>query len=701
MSLFDNSSIPVSHLTRSEARLELARLAQEVKIHDVAYHQNDAPTVSDAEYDALRKRNSELEQRFPELVRSDSPSKRVGASVQSKFEKAEHKVPMLSLENAFNGEDVQDFVDRIKRFLAKDKDLLAGAPVVLTAEPKIDGLSLAVRYEQGRLVQAVTRGDGAIGENVTQNALTIADIPSELSGGNWPEVLEVRGEVYMGKEEFFALNKSQELSDKKVFANPRNAAAGSLRQLDVSITKSRPLKFFAYAWGDLSAPIAQTQQQAIDQFKAWGFSTNPLFKACDSVEEVLAHYHEIAEARSGLDYDIDGVVYKVNRLDWQARLGMIARAPRWAIAHKFPAEQAVTIVNAIDIQVGRTGALTPVAKLEPVNVGGVMVSNATLHNKDEIERLGVRVGDTVVIQRAGDVIPQIVEVKSLDQDYDSFVFPDKCPECDSLASAEGDDVVIRCTGGLVCPAQTIERLKHFVSRTAFDIDGMGDKQVEQFFAKGWIKTPADIFRLAQTDEDKGSTLAHWEGWGEQSVGNLFAAIEERREIDFHRFLFGLGIRHVGQQNAKLLARNYETAENFRDHMTACGTADEKALSELLAIDGIGTKVAETLIQFFREDHNLEAYNDLLTSLTIKPVEAVAEGSAVSGKIVVFTGTLTEMSRSEAKAKAESLGAKVSGSVSKKTDILVAGPGAGSKLKKAQALDVTTMSEQEWLDYIKS
>lgn len=700
MSLFDAKALEVSKMTRSEARLELARLAQEIKLHDIAYHGKDAPVISDADYDALRRRNEEIETRFPSLIRSDSPSKRVGVMPQTAFEKAEHAVPMLSLDNAFDDDDVRDFMDRVRRFLSKDADIMAGAALALTAEPKIDGLSLAVRYEKGQLVRAVTRGDGTVGENVTHNAKTIADIPHTLSGDGWPDVVEVRGEVYMGKTDFKALNEKQEAAGKKIFANPRNAAAGSLRQLDVSITKSRPLKFFAYAWGEVTNPFASTQTEAIEKFKQWGFETNPLFKAFDDVADVIAHYHDIGAKRAGLDYDIDGVVYKVNRLDWQSRLGMVARAPRWAIAHKFPAEQATTTVEDIDIQVGRTGALTPVAKLTPVNVGGVMVSNATLHNRDEIERLGVRVGDQVTIQRAGDVIPQVVEVLSKDKDLPAFIFPDHCPKCGSLALAEGDDVIVRCTGGLICPAQRVERLKHFVSRDAFDIDGLGAKQVEQFFEKDWTHTPADIFRLSKTDEEKGGVLATWDGWGEQSVGNLFAAIEARRTIDLNRFLFGLGIRHIGQQNAKLLARHYGTAEEFCDQMVKCGQADEKALSDILAIDGIGTKVAETIIQFFREEHNITAYNDLLAELTINPVAAVAEGSPVSGKTVVFTGSLTAMSRSEAKASAESLGAKVSGSVSGKTDILIAGPGAGSKLKKAQDLGVKTMTEEEWIAFIR-
>lgn len=731
MSLFDLGSIPVENLTQSEALKELARLAQEIKLHDIAYHGHDDPTISDADYDALRRRNTAIEARFPDFIRSDSPSKRVGAVVQDKFEKAEHKVPMLSLDNAFSGDDVVDFVERIKRFLAKDKDILAGADITLTAEPKIDGLSLAVRYEQGKLVQAVTRGDGLVGENVTLNARTIADIPETLSGDDWPAVLEVRGEIYMGKADFLALNKAQEQAGKKIFANPRNAAAGSMRQLDIAITKSRPLKFFAYAWGavsggqvsggqvsggkasgdkasgdkvsgdNVSSSFAATQSDAIDCFKRWGFVTNDLFQVCNTVDEVLDHYAHIEQSRATLDYDIDGVVYKVNRLDWQARLGMVARAPRWAIAHKFPAEQASTTVNAIDIQVGRTGALTPVAKLTPVTVGGVLVSNATLHNRDEIKRLGVRVGDTVTIQRAGDVIPQVVSVVSKDKDFPDYNFPDHCPKCGSKAVAEGDDVVVRCTGGLICPAQRVERLKHFVSRTAFDIDGMGDKQVEQFFDMQWITSPADIFRLKQTEAQASERLASLEGWGELSVRNLFAAIEERRTIDLHRFLFGLGIRHIGQQTAKLIARNYETAEHFRDQLCAAAAGDETAIESLLAIDGIGDKVADTIMDFFREEHNLQVYNDLLSELTLNPVAAVASGSPVSGKTVVFTGSLNTLSRSEAKAGAEALGAKVAGSVSGKTDILVAGPGAGSKLKKAQSLDIQILSEDQWIALISA
>ena len=699
--MFDPDTTPVDILTKSEARLELTRLCMEIKFHDQRYYTQDDPAISDADYDAMCQRNKAIEDRFPALIRKDSPSKTVGASVGTKFDKITHKRPMLSLDNAFNDGDVEDFVGRVKRFLAKDKDIMAGGDVALTAEPKIDGLSLAIRYEQGKFIEAATRGDGTVGENVTRNALTIADVPKILTGTGWPDVLEVRGEVYMSKPDFEALNNAQELAGKKIFANPRNAAAGSLRQLDTAITASRALKFFAYAWGEVSENPADTQWQAIDKFKTWGFDVNPLMKRCDNVAQAVAHYKVIEEQRATLPYDIDGVVYKVDRLDWQARLGMVARAPRWAIAHKFPAEKATTTILGIDIQVGRTGALTPVARLEPVTVGGVVVSNATLHNRDEIERLGVRIGDTVIIQRAGDVIPQVVEV-ILDKrptDTHAFSFPTTCPKCDSLAVAEGDDIVVRCTGGLICPAQRVERLKHFVSRNAFDIDGLGDKQIEQFFDKGWIETPADIFKLEARNKLEGNVLQKWEGWGDLSAANLFTAIENRRTIDFDKCLFALGVRHMGQQTAKLLARNYSTPNAFISAMELAGEGDMITLADLLAIDGIGEVVAGTIIDFFREDHNKTAVADLLSVLNVQELEPVASDSPVTGKTVVFTGALTQMSRSEAKASAEALGAKVSGSVSKKTDIVVAGPGAGSKLKKAEILGVSTMTEEEWITYI--
>jgi len=693
----DIANIAVDDLTEKEAARELARLAMDIAFHDTRYYANDDPVVSDADYDELRKRNQAIEARFPALMRADSPSKKVGAAVQSKFGKIKHIRPMLSLDNAFNDDDVAEFAKRIRRFLG-----LGGSEIVaLTAEPKIDGLSLALRYEEGRLVSAATRGDGETGENVTANARTITDVPEVLSGDSWPTVLEVRGEVYMSKTDFAALNESQEEKGAKLFANPRNAAAGSLRQLDTKITASRPLKFFAYAWGDISHTPASKQFAMIELFKSWGFEINPLMGVFDDIPSLIEHYRLIEEQRASLDYDIDGVVYKVDRLDWQDRLGMVARAPRWAIAHKFPAEKATTIVRDIDIQVGRTGALTPVAKLEPVTVGGVVVSNATLHNRDEIKRLDVRVGDTVKIQRAGDVIPQVVEVIK-DQrpgGAEEFIFPDVCPVCENPAISEGDDVVVRCTGGMQCEAQRVEGLRHFVSRNAFDIDGMGEKQIAQFFERDWIREPADIFKLNRKNENTDSPIQNWEGWGDLSVKNLMAAIEECRTIDFDRFLFALGVRHIGQQTAKLLARHYGEPPEFFSAMQAAAGGDMLARADLIDIDGIGEKMADTIFNFFANEENMHWVNNLLDELYVQPLEAQASDSPVAGKTVVFTGSLEKMTRNEAKARAESLGAKVSGSVSKKTDILVAGPGAGSKLKKANDLGVDTLTEEEWLDLI--
>ncbi len=696
----DTVGIAVDDLTEDQARRELARLAMEIKLHDTRYYSEDDPLISDADYDALRQRNNSIEARFPELIRKDSPSRRVGVAPRSgKFDKVTHSRAMLSLDNAFDDDDVVEFVGRVRRFLG----LSEIEAVTLTAEPKIDGLSLALRYEKGKLVQAATRGDGMIGENVTANARTIANIPHQLAGAGWPDVLEVRGEVYIGKADFLKLNETQVEKGAKVFANPRNAAAGSLRQLDVSITASRPLKFFAYAWGEASSIPSGTQMGMIRLFKAWGFSVNPLMQLCAGAEEAISHYRMIEVERPTLDYDIDGVVYKVDRLDWQERLGMVARAPRWAIAHKFPAEKAMTILKTIEVQVGRTGALTPVAKLEPVTVGGVLVSNATLHNRDEIARLDVRLGDTVVIQRAGDVIPQVVSVvkEQRPEGAEPFVFPETCPVCGSHAAAEGDDVVVRCTGGLICEAQRVERLKHFVSRDAFDIEGLGQKQIEQFFTRGWISEPADIFKLAEKNEQEGYALQKWEGWGELSVKNLMDAVEARRTIELGRFLFALGIRHVGQQTAKLLARTYGDYDAFMEAMKLAAEGDMMARADLLNVDGIGDKMADAIIEFFAEDHNVALVSNLAEQLTIEAPEAQADDSPVAGKTVVFTGSLVEMTRAEAKSKAESLGAKVAGSVSAKTDIVVAGPGAGSKLKKAEELGLKVLTEAEWLELISA
>lgn len=686
-------TVDVQSLTKSEASLELERLAAEIKVHDQRYHGEDDPLISDGDYDALVARNKAIEARFPVLVRPDSPSKRVGTAVQSKFEKLLHARPMLSLGNVFTDGDVTEFLARVKRFL----NLAESADVPVTAEPKIDGLSLALRYEEGVLESAATRGDGQEGENVTANVRTIQSIPQRLNTDTPPAIFEVRGEVYMGKTDFLALNVQQEEAGKKSFANPRNAAAGSLRQLDTAITASRSLSFFAYAWGETSALPGNTQMAVLSALANWGFDVNPLTKVCHSDADMIAHYRYIGDQRSALDYDIDGVVYKVNDLAKQDRLGMVARAPRWATAHKFPAEQAQTRLLDIDIQVGRTGTLTPVAKLEAVGVGGVLVSNATLHNRDEIERLDVRVGDRVIIQRAGDVIPQVVRVLTDKRPAHSkaFEFPDRCPDCHSPAVAEEGEVAIRCTGGPICPAQAIEGLRHFVSRDAVDIDGMGAKQVEAFYKKGWVKTFADIYRLAETSAAADQPLENLEGWGPLSANNLFTAIENTRTVGLDRFLFGLGIRHVGLTTARLLARHYGSIEALMAALEAVQDPESDAFTELMGIDGVGEKMAQTLVAFFADPRRLSIVQDLLRYITPEPLEAVARNSPVSGKTVVFTGKLETMSRDEAKARAEALGAKVAGSVSNKTDILVAGPGAGSKENKARDLGVEIMDEASW------
>ncbi|MBO0343686.1 NAD-dependent DNA ligase LigA [Roseibium sp. CAU 1637] len=705
------AAIPVEHLTLEDAKAELLRLANEIAENDRRYHGEDAPTISDADYDALRRRNNQIEARFPELVRTDSPSQSVGAAPAEGFGKITHKVAMLSLDNAFDDGDVRDFVGRVRRFLKFDP--LMGA-LAVTAEPKIDGLSLSLRYEKGELVSAATRGDGSVGENVTTNARTIGDIPHKLSG-EVPDVVEVRGEVYMAHTDFQALNDRMAGNGGKIFANPRNAAAGSLRQLNSKITASRPLRFFAYSWGEMSDMPAETQTGMVEAFARWGFQVNPLMKRCEAVEELLEVYHRIEEDRATLGYDIDGVVYKVDRLDLQERLGFISRSPRWAIAHKFPAEQAFTILNDIEIQVGRTGALTPVAKLEPVTVGGVVVSNATLHNEDYIKGIGqdgeplrngkdLRVGDTVKIQRAGDVIPQIVDV-DLDKRPDGakpFEPVEICPACGSHAVREENlktgrlDSVRRCTGGLICPAQATEKLKHFVSRNAFDIEGFGDKQVDAFYTDGLVMAPADIFTLEERDKRALTKLRNREGWGAVSARNLFAAINERREIDLHRFIFALGIRHVGEGNAKILARGYGSWLAFFEAMSKAADHATPEWQELNDIDGIGAIVAEALTEFFAESHNRDQLDALLREVSPKDAEKIDAGdSPVAGKTVVFTGSLERMTRDEAKAMAERLGAKVSGSVSKKTDLVVAGPKAGSKLKKAEELEIEVISEDDW------
>jgi len=682
-------------MSRKETAEEHARLAVEIATHDLAYHQHDAPTISDADYDKLRLRLLELEKQYPTLARN-SVSQKVGAAPSGKFAKVKHAVPMLSLANAFADEEVEEFLARMKRFLG----LPETAELAVTAEPKIDGLSMSLRYENRKLVQAATRGDGAEGENVTANILTIKNIPHQLPAIA-PDVIEVRGEVYMSNLDFAALNERLVAEGEKPLANPRNGAAGSLRQQDVSITASRPLKFFAYAWGEAPKLPADTQWGVVQAFKDWGLPVNPLMVLCHSGAELLAHYHQIEAQRATLGYDIDGVVYKLNDLKLQERLGFVSRSPRWAIAHKFSAVQATTVLEAIDIQVGRTGALTPVARLKPVTVGGVVVSNATLHNEDEIARKDVRIGDTVIVQRAGDVIPQIVGVAQRGEGSVPYQFPHICPACGSHAEREErdtgkSDAVRRCTGGLICPAQRVERLKHFASRNAFDIEGLGDKIVQEFYDEGLIAAPQDIFTLQKRDARSLKKLATREGWGESSVANLFSAIEARREIALDRFIFALGIRHIGETTARVLARHYHSPEHLRDQMTLAGaSAENDARHELDSIDGIGAIVAEAVIEFFQEPHNLSIYDALLKEVRPQAMAAVATSSPVAGKTVVFTGALEQMTREEAKAMAERLGAKVAGSVSKKTDLLVAGPGAGSKLKDAEKYGVEVIDEAGW------
>ena len=695
---------PVADLTEADAIEELARLAAEIARHDALYYRKDDPEISDADYDRLRQRNDAIEARFPTLIRDDSPANRVGAAPADGFGKVTHAVPMLSLGNVFDDDGVHEFVDRIRRFLGLD----AETPLAFTTEPKIDGLSIGLRYEGGRLVQAATRGDGYVGENVTANVLTIGDIPKHVKARDFPDPFEVRGEIYMSHSAFAGLNAEQEQAGAKVFANPRNAAAGSLRQLDASVTASRPLQFFAYAWGEAANLPADTQWGVYEAFAKWGFPLNPLAKLTSSLDEMLGTYREIEEGRAGLDYDIDGIVYKLDRLDLQERLGFVSRSPRWAVAHKFPAEKATTILRDIEIQVGRTGALTPVAKLEPVTVGGVVVQNATLHNEDEIARKGVRIGDTVILQRAGDVIPQILGpvLDKRPKSAKPYVFPTVCPVCGSHAVREinpntgKEDAVSRCTGGLICPAQRVERLKHFVSRNAFDIEGLGEKNIQTFYDEGLIQSPPDIFTLAARDADAEEKLSEREGWGETSAQKLFDAIAAHRNVTLDRFIYSLGIRHVGEITGRLLARNYGTAAHFVEAMReAAKDREGAAYSELENIDGIGPTVAAAIADFFGEPHNVAVVDELLKDVSPQALEAVDNASPVSGKAVVFTGTLEQMTRAEAKAQAERLGAKVAGSVSKKTDYVVAGPGAGSKLKNAKDLGVEVLTEDEWLKLI--
>lgn len=683
-------------LALAAAREEHARLAEEIARHDRAYYQQDAPLVTDAEYDALRRRYGELEAEFPALVTKESLSQKVGAAPLEKFAKVRHAVPMLSLGNVFSEAEVHDFVARIRRFLNYSEE----KPLVFIAEPKIDGLSCTIRYEDGVLRQAATRGDGFEGEDVTQNIRTIKEIPQSLPP-NAPRTLEARGEVYMRHADFSALNERQREKNKPQFANPRNAAAGSLRQLDASVTATRPVLFLAYGLGEASAPPASTQHGLMDAFERYGLPTNPLRKLCDNADEMIAHYRLIESQRATLGYDIDGVVYKVDDLALQERLGFVSRAPRWACAHKFPAERATTVLRGIEIQVGRTGALTPVARLEPVTVGGVVVANATLHNEDEIKRKDIRIGDAVVVQRAGDVIPQIVEVVVSKRPADSrpYEFPHICPRCGSAALRETDekgavDAVRRCAGSLICPAQAVEKLKHFSSRNAMDIEGLGDKQIELFYEKGLIKTAADIFTLESRDAESLSKLKNYEGFGEVSVRNLFAAIRSRRTIPVNRFIYALGIRHVGETNARRLARSFGDFESLRETARSAARSEE-ALARLDEIDGVGPVVVEALVDFFNEPHNETALDALLAQVTLEPMQSIESASPVAGKTVVFTGSLERLTRDEAKAQAERFGAKIASSVSKKTDLVVAGPGAGSKLTKAKELGVEVISEEEW------
>ncbi len=691
----------IENMTDAKAAARLKWLAMEIALHDAAYHGDDAPTISDAEYDELRHENLALEEAFPHLIQPNSPSMRVGAGVSDAFAKVAHRLPMLSLGNAFDAEDVTEFDERVRRFLS----LSADDPLAYTAEPKIDGLALALRYEGGKLVEAATRGDGRTGENVTTNARTIADIPETLSG-DVPEVFEVRGEVYMSHADFAALNARAEAEGGKVFANPRNAAAGSLRQLDSKITASRPLRFFAYGWGDVSALPGETQEAVLKTIGGWGLTVNPAMTLCEGPEALVAYHAGIEAQRATLGYDIDGVVYKVDRLDYQGRLGTVSRAPRWAIAHKFPAEVATTVLDDIEIQVGRTGSLTPVAKLRPATVGGVVVSNATLHNEDYIAGIGgdgqpirdgvdLRVGDTVQVRRAGDVIPQViaVDLSMRPENAEQFVFPDTCPQCHSAAERVEGEARRRCVGGMICPAQAVEALRHWVSRDAADIEGLGIKQVEAFWQDGWVREVAHIYTL---EANHGEALRTREGWGEKSAANLFAAIEERRILSFARFLYGLGIRHVGRTTAAMLGRAYGDWASFEAAMTAVAGGDEGARETLLGIDGVGGVLVDTLASVFGEATTLDRLARLREHVTVEDAEAVAEGGVFSGKTVVFTGTLERTSRAEAKAKAESLGAKVAGSVSAKTDYVVAGTAAGSKLKKAETLGVTILSEDDWM-----
>ena len=697
-------------LTEAQAANRLMRLAKEVARHNRLYHDQDAPEVSDAAYDALIAENNALEAAFPHLIRADSPNAQVGAAPTTALKKIPHAVRMMSLDNGFSDDDIAEFAARVRRFLALPDD----TPLALTAEPKIDGLSCSLRYEKGELVLAATRGDGATGEDVTANVRTIADIPQALTGPDIPDLFEVRGEVYMAKGDFVALNarllaRADDPDKARQFANPRNAAAGSLRQKDAAVTASRPLRFLAHGWGAHSAVPADTQLGVMQAIASWGIPVSDRLVCVDNLPALLAHYRAIEAARADLPFDIDGVVYKVDRLDWQQRLGFVAKAPRWAIAHKFPAERAQTTLEAIDIQVGRTGKLTPVGRLTPVTVGGVVVSNVTLHNADEIARLGVRPGDRVIVQRAGDVIPQVVDNLTRADDRPAFPFPTHCPVCGSEAVREEEEVDYRCTGGLICPAQRFERLRHFVSRAALDIEGLGEKTIQEFLDLGWIAEPADIFRLKAHRAD----LLGREGWKEKSVDNLLAAIEAKRTPDAARLLFGLGIRHVGAVTARDLLKRYTTLPAVRalaqEIIALRAAADpaetqakkDKAIADHIGVENIGAAVGHALADFFHEPHNGTAWDDLLAEVAPPPYVVETTASAVTGKTIVFTGKLETMSRDEAKAQAERLGAKAAGSVSAKTDLVVAGPGAGSKLKQATALNITVISEADWAEIVKA
>jgi len=703
----------VAGLTNAQAKVEWKRLALEIESHDRLYYQEDAPKISDAEYDALRRRLNAIEVRFPEFVSSQSPSQKVGVAPSGRFSKVRHAIPMLSLDNAFAEEDVVDFVGRIRRFLKLSED----ERIDFSAEPKIDGLSMSLRYEGGELITAATRGDGTEGEDVTANIRTLSDVPKQLKGRHVPEVCEVRGEVYMTKQAFLALNERQKAEGGTIFANPRNSAAGSLRQKDPAITASRPLGFFAYAWGEISDLPAQTQSGMIGWFERCGFKTNPLTKTCRSVDELISFHRKIEEQRAGLDYDIDGVVYKVDRIDWQERLGFVSRTPRWAIAHKFPAERAITVLRDIEIQVGRTGSFTPVGKLEPVGVGGVIVQNVTLHNEDYIKGIGgdgealregrdIRIGDTVIVQRAGDVIPQVVDVVIGKRPTSAkpFQFPKKCPcplhtDVVREETATGEEGArARCTGEFACPYQKVEHLKLFASRRAFDIEGLGEKQIAYFFEQGWVKEPADIFTLPARNAKL--KLEAIEGYGETSVRNLFAAIEERRKVSLERFIFALGMRHVGETTALALARGYGSWEAFHEACLLVARGDEEAIAEMDALDQIGDTVIESIRAYFGESHNRGIVERLTGEVTILDAEKPKANSKIAGKTVVFTGSLEKMTRDEAKAMAERLGAKAAGSVSKKTDYVVAGPGAGSKLNEAKKHGVTVLTEDEWLKMVE-